>query len=219
MNNYQYHIFSPYRVCPLGAHVDHQHGLVTGFAIDKGVEIIYAPSGSEEVQITSMNFEGTKSFEVDKVKRDFPYLFGIEEDELGEECTCEDIVQEAIKVINKEIVEQKNPDNIESFNGNDLTFLRRQGKSYIHDVKLVLSEGQEPHFHDGIPFTLKVYSKDFLCEAVDFDYESGHLFFTTNRQLASASYCTILLDSTFILDGLKQRLQTIKNEGVSKPCV
>ena len=39
MKEYQYHIFSPYRVCPLGAHVDHQHGLVTGFAIDKGVEI------------------------------------------------------------------------------------------------------------------------------------------------------------------------------------
>ena len=36
---YQYHIFSPYRVCPLGAHVDHQHGLVTGFAIDKGVDL------------------------------------------------------------------------------------------------------------------------------------------------------------------------------------
>ena len=33
-----YHIFSPYWVCPLGAHVDHQHGLVTGFAIDKGVD-------------------------------------------------------------------------------------------------------------------------------------------------------------------------------------
>lgn len=36
---YKYHIFSPYRVCPLGAHVDHQHGLVTGFAIDKGVDL------------------------------------------------------------------------------------------------------------------------------------------------------------------------------------
>ncbi|MBQ8866114.1 MAG: galactokinase, partial [Bacteroidaceae bacterium] len=33
----QHHIFSPYRVCPLGAHVDHQHGLVTGFAFDMGV--------------------------------------------------------------------------------------------------------------------------------------------------------------------------------------
>lgn len=39
MKDYQHHIFSPYRVCPLGAHVDHQHGLVTGFAIDKGVDL------------------------------------------------------------------------------------------------------------------------------------------------------------------------------------
>ena len=35
----QYPIFSPYRVCPLGAHVDHRHGLVTGFAMDKGVDL------------------------------------------------------------------------------------------------------------------------------------------------------------------------------------
>ena len=41
MKDYQYHIFSPYRVCPLGAHVDHQHGLVTGFAIDKGVDLYF----------------------------------------------------------------------------------------------------------------------------------------------------------------------------------
>lgn len=32
-------IFTPYRVCPLGAHVDHQLGQVTGFAIDRGVEL------------------------------------------------------------------------------------------------------------------------------------------------------------------------------------
>ena len=42
---YQYHIFSPYRVCPLGAHVDHQHGLVTGFAIDKGVDLWFTVNG------------------------------------------------------------------------------------------------------------------------------------------------------------------------------
>lgn len=36
MKGYQYNIISPYHVCTLGAHVDHQHGLVTGFAIDKG---------------------------------------------------------------------------------------------------------------------------------------------------------------------------------------
>lgn len=31
MKEYQYHIFSPYWVCPIGAHVDHQHGLVKKF--------------------------------------------------------------------------------------------------------------------------------------------------------------------------------------------
>lgn len=48
------------------------------------------------------------AFEVDKLKRDFPNLFGIEEeDALNGEATCEDIVHETIKVLNKEIIEQK----------------------------------------------------------------------------------------------------------------
>ncbi|MGN1200424.1 MAG: galactokinase family protein [Thermoguttaceae bacterium] len=27
--------FCPYRVCPIGAHVDHNLGKITGFAVDK----------------------------------------------------------------------------------------------------------------------------------------------------------------------------------------
>ena len=80
MKDYQYHIFSPYRVCPLGAHVDHQHGLVTGFAIDKGVDLWWTPSGSpclggeypltpcygeNHVHLESRTFEGTVDFDID----------------------------------------------------------------------------------------------------------------------------------------------------------
>ena len=74
MEDYQYHIFSPYRVCPLGAHVDHQHGLVTGFAIDKGVDLWWTPSGSpclggeypeNHVHLESRTFEGTVDFDID----------------------------------------------------------------------------------------------------------------------------------------------------------
>ena len=57
MDNYQYHIFSPYRVCPLGAHVDHQHGLVTGFAINKGVDLWFNIREDAKVQ---RYFETTK---------------------------------------------------------------------------------------------------------------------------------------------------------------
>lgn len=156
------------------------------------------------------------ALEVDKIKRDFPNLFGIEEeDALNGEATCEDIVHETIKVLNKEIIEQKSPDNIETFKGKDLSLLRKRGKSYIYKVKLELADGQEPHFHDGIPFTLKVYGEKIICEAVDFDYESGHLFFTSTRFVSSASFCSIMLDSTFILEGLKQRLSDIEKAGVN----
>ncbi len=62
--NYQYHIFSPYRVCPLGAHVDHQHGLVTGFAINKGVDLWFSPREDDLVKLSSKTFEGDVEFHV-----------------------------------------------------------------------------------------------------------------------------------------------------------
>ena len=67
MNNYQYHIFSPYRVCPLGAHVDHQHGLVTGFAINKGVDLWFNVREDAQVNLKSLSFEG--EVHIDLAKR------------------------------------------------------------------------------------------------------------------------------------------------------
>ncbi|MDO4823734.1 MAG: galactokinase family protein [Bacteroidales bacterium] len=64
MENYEYHIFSPYRVCPLGAHVDHQHGLVTGFAIDKGVDLWFNVREDSIVKLSSLTFEGDVEFNI-----------------------------------------------------------------------------------------------------------------------------------------------------------
>ena len=64
MQEYQYHIFSPYRVCPLGAHVDHQHRLVTGFAIDKGVDLWFNVREDSEVRLSSRTFDGDVSFHI-----------------------------------------------------------------------------------------------------------------------------------------------------------
>ncbi len=64
MNNFINHIFSPYRVCPLGAHVDHQHGLVTGFAIDKGVDLWFNVCDDSHVHLESKSFEGIVDFDI-----------------------------------------------------------------------------------------------------------------------------------------------------------
>ena len=48
--------FCPYRVCPIGAHSDHNLGKVTGFAIDKGIHIAYAPKQNGVVELASLQF-------------------------------------------------------------------------------------------------------------------------------------------------------------------
>lgn len=49
--------FCPYRICPIGAHSDHQHGKITGFAIDKGIHIAFKPKMNGVVELTSLQFE------------------------------------------------------------------------------------------------------------------------------------------------------------------
>jgi len=48
----------------LGAHVDYQYGLVTGFAIDKGVDLWFASNVDSHVHLESKTFEGIVDFEI-----------------------------------------------------------------------------------------------------------------------------------------------------------
>lgn len=48
--------FTPYRVCPIGAHSDHQLGKILGFAIDKGIYIAYSIKHNGVVEISSLQF-------------------------------------------------------------------------------------------------------------------------------------------------------------------
>ena len=48
--------FCPYRVCPMGAHSDHQYGKITGFAIDKGIHIAYSPKQNGVIELSSLQF-------------------------------------------------------------------------------------------------------------------------------------------------------------------
>ena len=55
---------APFRVCPLGAHVDHQGGLTTAVAIDRGVLLAFLPAPDGAVRVTSSAFAGQVAFSV-----------------------------------------------------------------------------------------------------------------------------------------------------------
>jgi len=59
--------FCPYRVCPIGAHVDHQYGKITGLAIDKGITIAYRAKQNGVVELNSLNFEKRAQFHIHNV--------------------------------------------------------------------------------------------------------------------------------------------------------
>lgn len=59
--------FCPYRICPIGAHSDHQHGKITGLAIDKGIHIAYRPKRSGIVEMRSLQFPKRAQWHVNAV--------------------------------------------------------------------------------------------------------------------------------------------------------
>ncbi|MEK6237017.1 MAG: hypothetical protein N2C14_20100 [Planctomycetales bacterium] len=61
-------VSAPYRICPLGAHIDHQLGPVTAMALDQGVLLAYAPTTDGQVRLASLDFPGEVEFNL----RDVP---------------------------------------------------------------------------------------------------------------------------------------------------
>ena len=59
--------FCPYRICPIGAHVDHNLGKITGFAIDKGISIAYSPKLNGVIELCSLQFDKRAQWHVRSV--------------------------------------------------------------------------------------------------------------------------------------------------------
>ena len=63
-------VFTPYRICPLGAHSDHQLGKITGFAINKGIHMAYGPKQNGIVEIASLQFPKRAQWHVESTPKE-----------------------------------------------------------------------------------------------------------------------------------------------------
>ena len=61
--------FCPYRISPLGAHIDHQNGIINGLAINKGIFIAYSKTHNRSFEIQSVNFKKLITFTMDTVPK------------------------------------------------------------------------------------------------------------------------------------------------------
>jgi len=66
-------IASPYRICPLGAHIDHQGGPVLGMTINACTLMAFHPNDDRIIKLRSKNYPGGVTFDL----RDIPDSTGI----------------------------------------------------------------------------------------------------------------------------------------------
>ena len=59
--------FCPYRICPIGAHVDHQLGRITGLAIDRGIYFAYSPKQNGVIELASLQFDKRAQFHIREI--------------------------------------------------------------------------------------------------------------------------------------------------------
>lgn len=59
--------FCPYRICPIGAHSDHQYGKITGLAVNKGIHMAYRPKSTGIVEVRSLNFSTRAQWHINSV--------------------------------------------------------------------------------------------------------------------------------------------------------
>ncbi|CAA7408281.1 unnamed protein product [Spirodela intermedia] len=76
-------VVSPYRICPLGAHIDHQGGTVSAMTINRGILLGFIPSDDSQVLLHSGQFGGEVKFSVDEIQQPTSIRMSSSDDEIN----------------------------------------------------------------------------------------------------------------------------------------
>ncbi len=70
-------IASPYRICPLGAHIDHQGGAVLGMTINAYTLMAFTVNESSTVKLRSRNYPGEVNFDMAEISESTGSFWGV----------------------------------------------------------------------------------------------------------------------------------------------
>ena len=98
----------------------------------------------------------------EKIRTNFPHFFGLEEDL--------DIFDRMLQALDAECIEQKDPRNRKMYRVSSLDIISSQDGQYVYKAHLVIEEGDDPHFSEGILFEFRTDDMIYFCEVVEFDY-------------------------------------------------
>jgi len=144
----------------------------------------------------------------EKIRTYFPYLFGIEEN-LG-------LFDRMLHALDAECKEQKEQNSKKKYRISSCENISSQDGKNIYKVQLIVDEGNDPHFSEGMPFDFKTHDTIYNCEVVEFDYTNALLFFSTSRTIFSTYNASVVSDATMNTIALIKLLQEISNQKIEE---
>lgn len=142
----------------------------------------------------------------DKIRSNFPYLFGIKEDS--------DLFNRMLKALDAEYQEQKNPRNRKTFRVSSCDLLSSQDNQYIYKAQLVVDDGDDPHFSEGMPVDIRTEDAYYSCEVIEFDYANAILFFSSSRLVFISGDTRVISDATMNTMALMKLLQATSEHSI-----
>ena len=137
----------------------------------------------------------------DKIRRNFPDWFG-KKGELP-------LFDRMIQALEAEVAEQKDPRNRKMYTVSSCDRISAQDGQYIYKASLVVEEGNDPHFSEGMPFEFRTPDTMYACEVVEFDYANAILFFSSERAINITRDSRVVSDATMNTIALMKLLQEI----------
>lgn len=143
----------------------------------------------------------------EKIRTNFPHLFDKEE---------QGIFNRMLHALDAECAEQKDPRNRKVYKVSSCDMLSLQDDRYIYKAQLLVEDGDDPRFSEGMPIEFRIPDAIFSCEIVEFDYANALLFFSTLKPIFSTYNARVVSDATMNTIALKKLLQGISEFEIEK---
>lgn len=144
----------------------------------------------------------------EKIKANFPQFFNIK--------VQSNLFDQMMQALEAECIEQKNPQNRKMYRVSSCLNISTQDGQNVYKAQLVVEDGDDPRFSEGIPFEFQINDMYCDCEVIEYDYANALLFFSTSRLIHLTYNSRIVLDATMNTVALMNHLQQISEQTINK---
>lgn len=137
----------------------------------------------------------------EKIRANYPQFFGIEDKT--------DLFERMQQALDAECNEQKDPRNRKMYKVASCVNISTQEGQYVYKAQLVVEDGDDPHFSEGMPCDFRTPDAFYACEVVEYDYANALLFFSSSRQVYSTRDARVVSDATMNIIALMNLLKEI----------